>query len=72
MALVRGEDLLLRMAGEVSVPDASLEARVIRGEAAPASEGSAFRAGVRFLNPSPATEKSLDEFLDLLRRQGVE
>ena len=46
--------------------------RVIRGEAAPASEGSAFRAGVRFLNPSPATEKSLDEFLDLLRRQGVE
>jgi len=72
MALVQGEDLLLRMAGEAFVPDASLEARVIRGEAAPASEGSSFRAGVRFLNPTPATEKSLDEFLDLLRRQGVE
>jgi len=72
MALALGEDLVLRMTGDASRLDATVEARVIRGEAAPASEGSAFRAGVRFLNPSPVVEKSLDEFLDLLRRQGVE
>lgn len=71
-ALSPGEDLLLRMAGETPDLDAPLEARVIRGETLCNTEGGMFRAGVRFFNASPATEKSLDRFLDLLRRQGVE
>jgi diguanylate cyclase (GGDEF)-like protein len=70
--LARGEDLLLRMASGSPKMDLPLEARVIRGEALDRTEGSLFRAGVRFFDSSPATEASLDRFLELLRRQGVE
>ncbi len=71
-ALARGEDLLLRMTSDSLKMELSLEARVIRAEAAPKAEGSIYRTGVRFFTPSPATEASLEKFLELIRRQGVE
>jgi hypothetical protein len=60
------------MASDSPKIDLALEARVIRGEEVNRTEGNLFRAGVRFLGNSPATEVSLDKFLELLRRQGVE
>ena len=67
-----GEDLLLRMTSDFPKLDLLLEARVVRGEEVKEAEGTLFRAGVRFFNPSPASETSLDKFLELLRRQGLE
>jgi diguanylate cyclase (GGDEF)-like protein len=68
----QGEELLLKMAVDSSRTNTPLEARVVRGEAVPARGTGNFRAGVRFFNPSPAAEASLEKLLERLRRQGVE